>query len=785
MFLELPATQRASPVGLANIWQDYIETTLRAVYGTQDDSVRLVDVLILVDGETASTIGGNTRALQQSGQQPTIVQNFQIDTTVDLEKRAGQRDENVESQVAEQLRNLLSAENLQGALVDARVDGVSVTKVTEPLPPRMRSVKEKPNRTEIIIGFALVGVMLAMLVITIHSRIKSMRKQRKKRRLAKLRQQNSYVMPKQDRPKPASPEKSKDVAVFVDDNQNDESDIIGMSVLDDESLPSNMPTAGINDENSDPFAHELKQAAVMDDEAWKQLERKKDELRKRGRVVDSMYMTAAGSGEEGVEIGGAGVAAGNFPYGVDKNPLSRRSSSGTTPPSTPPAPQPIVSPAMQQLSPEDVVRWSTAGLTLNIVGRDEPSSGFEPYGESKKDLSLQESWDLDETPKELYGQYSFMNPLRPRSNDTTQARVPSPTSLSEDPSTVAVRASMSVSSWSEADGGDLRASPTESMVPLGMIRETSVGSHSDEINTTNNDSYATMDMLQEVQRLSAYVKRYEKKKELQKSFGTSTAGGESSVSYDAMSDSVSAQRMGGRNGGSPSRLTKISYRHAATMNNTTSMESSGFGTLESSSELSGVSETDEEGSTRLGISRFSIQAPSTSGLMYSVEELPMPPVASPEEEDSALMMSMSPGRGLSMESSYSLGLPMAPDKPTDRPQSPVSDTPEDERVGNLGRPRQATVGKLDQKVGKGRLSKLRQGTGNILDGEEKSQHTAPSDEFTREERQARALRNSPPPVRSKNRGFTNIISMFESKPKNPIAPPDENWQHGVKAKSKK
>eukprot|EP00977_Amphora_coffeiformis_P001401 scaffold287_cov173-Amphora_coffeaeformis.AAC.15 len=789
VFLELPATQRASPVGLANIWQDYIESTLRLVYGRRDESVRLLDVLVLVDGETASTIGGGTRALQQDeGQQQeaTIVQNFQLDTTVDLEKRTGQRDENVENQVAELLGNLLSAENLQGALEDARVNGVSVAKVTEPLPPKQRSIKEKPGRIEIIIGFALVGIMLAMLLITVHSRIKSMRKRRKKRRLAKLRQKNSYVMPKQERPVPTSQEKSKAAAVYDDDKQDVESDIVGMSVLDDESLPSNVPTAGTSDDNSDLFAHELKQAAVMDDEAWKQLQRKKEELRKRGRVVDSMYSTAAGSGEEGVEIGTAGLATGNFPYGVDNRQVGQRSSSGTTPPSTPPAPQPIVSPAMQRLSPEDVVRWSTAGLTLNIVGRDEPSSGFEPYGETKKDPSFQESWDMDESPKEYFGQYSFMNPLRPRSNDTTQARVPSPTSLSEDPSTVAVRASMSVSSWSEVDGGDLRASPTESMVPLGMIRETSVGSRSDEADTTNNESYGTVDMLQEVQRLSAYVKRYEKKKEMQRGFGASTAGGESSVSYDALSDSLSAQRMGGRNGVSPPRLTKTSYRQAAAMNHTTSMESSGFGPLESSSELSGVSETDDEGSTRLGISRFSIQTPSTNGLMYSVEELPIPAAASPEEgEDDALMMSMSPGRGLSMESSYSLGLPMAPDKPMDRPHSPASDTPDDERVGNLGGPRQVTVGKLDQKVGKGRLSKLRQGTGNMLDGEEKSQHTAPSDEFTREERQAPKPVASPPPVRSKNRGFTNIISMFESKPKNPIAPPDENWQHGVKSTPKK
>lgn len=796
VFLELPATQRASPEGLANIWQDYIESTLRVVYANEDDVVRVTDVLVLVDGKGASP-AQRDRFLQQEGQQADrSVQSFLVETTVDLEKNPNDASggDNLNGTVEGLVENLLSADNLQDALNDANVEGVGVVAVTAAEPSRNRgasqsSSKDKPNQIELIVGFALVGIMAAMLAITAHSRIKTIRKRRKRRRLAKLREQNSYVMPKQERPLPPnSPAKSKDVDVFIDDDDDDDSvdDIIGTYMIDEESYPSNLPTAATSDDASDPFANELKQAAVMDDEAWKRLQRKKEELRKRGRVVDSMYTTAVGSGEEGVEIGATTLAGANFPYGVDKNSVGSRSI-GATSPSTP---QPIQSPVKQQLSPEDAVRWTTAGLALNIVGREssqgvESRGSFEPYGESKKEPSLQESWDLDEPPKEeQFGQYSFMNPLRPRSNDrsndTANARA-SPTEFSEDPSAIAIRASMSVSSWSEADCVDLRASPTESMIPLGMIREQSSDSQSDQVTSAKDESYGTVDMLEEVQRLSAYVRNYEKKKTIKQSLGSSTPGGGSSVSYDAMSDSVSAKRAGRRDGSPPSRLTKVSYRQAAAVNNTTSMDSSGFGIMESSSELSGVTDTEDDASTRLGISRFSIQTPSNSALLYSVEELPMPAMASrEEEEDAALLMSISPGRGLSMENSRDISGPLAPD----RPRSPIFDSPEDEKSGNLGTPRQGG-GKLEKKVGRGKLSKLR-GTGNMLDGEEKSEHTNPSDEFTREERRDAALRRpSPPPVRSTNRGFTNIISMFESKPATPIAPPNEGWQHGIKNTPKK
>lgn len=793
VFLELPANQRASPVGLANIWQDYIESTLRLVYNNEDDVVRVKNVLVLVDGQGASQKNGDNRWLQQEQQQgDVIVQSFKVDTIVDLEKNAKHASggSNLNEQVEGLIGNLLTVENLQESLDDASVEGVRVAGVTAAEPNRGRgasvsSSKEKPEKYEVIIGFALVGVMLAMLAITVHSRIKTLRKRRKRRRLAKLRQQNSYVMPKQERAlPPSSPAKSKDGDVFIEDDDESVDDIIGTYMIDEENYPSNLPTAGTSDDGSDPFANELKQAAVMDDEAWKRLQAKKEELRKRGRVVDSMYSTAVGSGEEGVEIGASTLAAENFPYGVDKNSVSDRSV-GAMSPSTPVRP-PVQSPAKQHLSPDDAVNWTTAGLTLNIVGRGASQSvesprRFEPYGESKKEPSLQDSWDLDEAPKEYYGQYSFMNPLRPRSNDTTNARA-SPTEFSEDPSAAAVRASMSVSSWSEGDGADLRASPTESMIPLGMIREQSSDSRSDQGDDTKDESYGTMDMMEEVQRLSAYVRNYEKKKTITKSLGASTAG-ESSVSYDAMSDSVSAKRKGGRRVSPPSRLTKTSYRQAAAMDNTTSMESSGFfGTLESSSELSGVSESDDEASTRLGISRFSVQNPADSRLMYSVEELPLPALASREEEDdAALLFPASPGRGLSIENSHDISGPMAPD----RPRSPMLDLPEDEKMGDLGGPRQGGGGKLDKKVGRGKLSKLR-GTGNMLDGEEKSEHTAPSDEFTREERRDTTVRRaSPPRVRSANRGFANIISMFESKPAKPLTPPNENWQHGVKASPKK
>jgi hypothetical protein len=58
---------------------------------------------------------------------------------------------------------------------------------------------------------------------------------------------------------------------------------------------------------------------------------------------------------------------------------------------------------------------------------------------------------------------------------------------------------------------------------------------------------------------------------------------------------------------------------------------------------------------------------------------------------------------------------------------------------------------------------------------------APSDEDLTKEMLARQGAESPliknTPRKSKNSGFNNIISMFESKPKEAIFPPNENWQY--------
>jgi hypothetical protein len=423
----------------------------------------------------------------------------------------------------------------------------------------------------------------------------------------------------------------------------------------------------------------------------------------------------------------------------------------------------------QQLSPENAVTWTATGVALGMLGQrrapeDKSVSGFEPYGESKTDTEVRDSWDASDIPDEEFGVYSFMNPLRPRSNGTDNARdSPNSFSQSEDPSSVAVGASMSASSWTEADAADPRASPTEEMIPLGMIKESASESNSEPGDKAVDDSFATAAMLDEVERLSAYVKRYEKKKEVQKA---SMNG--SSVPYDAMSDSVSARRAGGN----------TSFDNALPTN-TTSMESSGIGNLESSSDLSlGVSYSEDEASTRLGIKRFSVQEPALGALQYNVEELPIPSVASPQEGENSRLLSMS---GISMDISHN-----APNAP-DRPYSPASDIPEDEMSGKLGVSR-SPKGKLDAKVNRSKLNKLR-GTGNMLDGEERSSQTVPFDEPNRKSTvfpkpAARTTNRTPPKIRSNNKGFTNIVSMFESKPKNPITPPHEDWQHGVKTSKK-
>jgi hypothetical protein len=207
---------------------------------------------------------------------------------------------------------------------------------------------------------------------------------------------------------------------------------------------------------------------------------------------------------------------------------------------------------------------------------------------------------------------------------------------------------------------------------------------------------------------------------------------------------------------------------------------------EESSELTGSdSETDE--SMRLGIDRFSIEKPE-------------PLLMSFRSSNNGIEGSADSGEGSS-------------------PERRLIDLSEDDvpllsaNTAYQASPRSSPRGSLDDKVKRSNMTMLRGKKSRHRPHDERShsQSMAPSDErdYLREEKKDSSTIDPPLPpppplssspmasprkiasprqtsrqstaaaaaVRSKNQGFNSIISMFESKPKNPITPPSDTWQN--------
>ena len=266
----------------------------------------------------------------------------------------------------------------------------------------------------------------------------------------------------------------------------------------------------------------------------------------------------------------------------------------------------------------------------------------------------------------------------------------------------------------------------------------------------------TSDILQEVQDLKRFVKDYEEKKVGRQR--RNVEGEEADTSFDSLLETVNSLQRAVD--GHPPAANSDWKTPASNENLPSSPQRSkgrGIPHIESMPSSDNSSDDETMGSDRrLGITPFSVQNPA---------------------------MIHSPMAGMA-------GNLYGPSR-----------SPDSEDDDRQGQGRQFDGGTYHEQTARysnnvspasGSLSSLRH-TDAILDGSISDDVNVPSDEFTApEERRESAMkmpspplrdprtvptRNAPPRQRSKNKGFNNIVNMFEAKEKSAIYPPNESWQY--------
>ena len=491
------------------------------------------------------------------------------------------------------------------------------------------------------------------------------------------------------------------------------------------------------------FGLELQQAASLDREAWDDFQRKRRELQQHGRMYSNsnanaaaaattgsgttitgtagrvtgqsmMYYNAIGSQEQGVEIDPTattgmlpqlGTTTSSFPYGdesVDTTNVMNVPAGTTT--------ATIDTTGRQQLTAKDAVPWTAAGIALGAVGnrfrrhrRDttsaEEKKEFEPYGDGNRDASQP-------------SQFSFVYPLKGQ----TPSLMDGSSLPSEDPSSKAVRASPTMSSWSSPAIHTAAVAPRDASSPA-TTRETA----EEEEDSDDRDA---REMLKEVAQLSDFVKRYEQQKSRQ-----SQPIVESSQS-DALDDSVSTGVSG---------LSSILKSGSVEQN--VQAEPAGskypYDVAFSATDSDRGDDSDgEEGSVRLGISRYAVQKPPAPLLSYKAER---PAINDSSDED--------------IDHPYkSRGSDVAPAE-DEMADTVERDTLDEGRVLSSLRSNRAM---LDDAA----VDKETRRTGEMGGGKSRTWNPA---QIT-------------PRVRTTNKEFATKVTMFEERPKTAVTPPDESWQ---------
>jgi hypothetical protein len=476
---------------------------------------------------------------------------------------------------------------------------------TQELPPLEEDPggKEKPSTVSIVIGFVIVGLAALSLLFYAYTWFKGYRKkaaQRKRERqgVHGVPQKSATASRVTNSARASQPPQQQQQAppVPVPPGFLASSNITAPRV--DSSSEDDSSYQGVDSEDSgdnDAFARELKLAATLDKRAWEDFQHKTQELEDKGMVVGSAPPESSSRGgaaaavaagalasaiayravsdrpeedrpeeDEGFEITHAGstliigptdgkddyqpeIAGTTFPYGDEEEDLRR---------ADPPGPRgsTVAHRSPKRLNDPAGVRGSQ--LAIISPAAEEYSEGIELNAAGVAQSSRLETFHDDDSDSDFDPATMLMNSLTANTGAATaRARYPtprySPTSQSIDPSIPSSQAfqlsQASTSSDPRASARGASAMPALNEVP-STDDDDDTEDQQQSKDSNSLQSLLTIDIVKEVQKLSQFVKKYERKREKEKmkeavreerevvSWSPNDSRSIPSVSYDTLSE---------------------------------------------------------------------------------------------------------------------------------------------------------------------------------------------------------------------------------------------------------
>ncbi|CAB9508575.1 expressed unknown protein [Seminavis robusta] len=796
------------------ILEDHLATGFQEGFDAEEDGVivRSVDLNVRAFLTNAPPSNRRRRLLQQIRRflqlsraitlEARGVAGFQVNRAVDTAEFLAQVNAIIDEAVQpEQLTTVF--QNSTSGLTDYRVSSVTNT---ESAPEEQ---KDNPTLAEIIIAIILLVLMAAGLVAYTYIFYK-----KRKKRLKRRKQFGVGHKPPSPYPRPhgaAVTPTASAVSSGVPASLSRPGFPATPGVAHSSSSESSYKGLGSEseEEDADGFAKELRLAASLDRRAWDDFEKQspsndsKPRAEPKGTYADNdVYRDLAvinevenpygltqemptQPGTIGLTVTGDTVSIqsnNSFPYGDElENPdfmASRQMVFGggkRTDHSSDGAREVFEDEQVERDDTNGGWRMTRLGKMNNSNKRkNAPRLSFLYHGREmrNKEDNSESTSAMDEGNSSVPTSGAMRGSPMSQSWSTNPPRVGG--GSSENATSSAIRGSPHSSTWTSASrassqlGGSLAASPGLSTAAINE-EATSVSV------SVGDESMRTADIVQEVQRLSQFVKTYEKKKEfrlkrehegvddsqLSQSLGSSLEYSSSLIDQVNSLQNVVRQDLNKKVPPTDRQNTMAPMTHEADSLGRFASRAVGNRDFDNdlqsiqSDDSSDVETMESENSRRLGITPFQVQNPST------LQRSPVSSVASYQNHPGSMYR-----RNISPESAQQ--------------HTPTSAGSQHHASGHYhdGAARSNS----------NNLSSLRT-TDAILDGSLEEDAVAPSDEFRRpatgpERAPFQAPLRSPqtitPRQRSKNKGgFNNIVSKFEasSAERDPIYPPSENWQY--------
>jgi len=696
------------------------------------------------------------------------------------------------------------------------------------------NAKKKPTPVAIFFGFLLVSLMLLSLVFYAYHFYKKWKRSR-----AQKRRERQGVYATAPPKHIETEEQARQLAAI---NQISSNNAIARDDSSDSSSYS-----GINDETTskaDSFAQELENAVSRDKRDWQTYQSRKQSLSSKPKamvtdddesgcgfeITDAESTLIFGPTTNADESFQSIISDNACLYGDEEDQFlpSERSvfDEGTT----------ISGASRNSVDPPGPRSSSVRRQQRQI---DDPTKGNEsqrPASDSQDATPLTPSKMLQNTA--LTRRISMLSAQQAPEDDCDTDSLLSQglESKSHDSAAVATLLDRLTAKKKEVSGRQDHDSNTSSR----SIQETSAGSHwqstqsndADEEQMSNNDSQSkiqsllTVDIVNEVKKLSAYVKRYETKREnKQKKKLERSTDIEASVSTNGMTyiDSDSESSSSSDSDSSSDMQSPLSSLHLAKLADEESSSSSSdsengkpvFGSDDSRlgifpfPDTNGAANVDNHSLKQSTASRESSNNPELSHKPASrarprPNRLLKPPVTGdaltstalspiPATPDGKEANSSNQGRSLlegilgknsrqtspeKEDSSNGSNIPVLRAPPRDSPSRSKGSPSRkqkfsfqlmDSQKGNTPEHGVSESSSMKNKS----LDEMRHKDGSIIDSEGSKDY---SDKENGRRRSESSVIESKP-LKSKNKGFNKIISMFEAKPREAIFPPNESWQY--------